>query len=31
MRELTVDFTRDSTPSGTTVSFRLPIADRPSG
>ena len=31
MREFTVDFTRDSTPLGTTVSFRLPIADRASG
>lgn len=28
MRGLTVDFTRDSTEAGTTVRFRLPMADR---
>jgi anti-sigma regulatory factor (Ser/Thr protein kinase) len=30
MRDLTIDFTRDSTPQGTTVRFRLPLADRAS-
>jgi PAS domain S-box-containing protein len=28
MRELTIDFSRDSTPTGTTVRFRLPVIDR---
>ena len=28
MRELTIDFSRESTPTGTTVRFRLPVADR---
>jgi PAS domain S-box-containing protein len=28
MRDLTIDFTRDSTPTGTTVRFRLPVVDR---
>ena len=28
MRDLTIDFSRDSTPTGTTVRFRLPVADR---
>jgi anti-sigma regulatory factor (Ser/Thr protein kinase) len=27
MRNLTLDFSRDSTPAGTTVRFRLPVAD----
>ncbi len=30
MRELTVDFSRESTPAGTTVRFRLPIGERSS-
>ncbi len=30
MRELTVGFSRESTSAGTTVRFRLPIAERPS-
>jgi hypothetical protein len=30
MRDLTIDFTRDSTSQGTTVRFRLPLADRAS-
>ena len=28
MRDLTIDFSRDSTPTGTTVRFRLPLAHR---
>ena len=28
MRDLTIDFSRDSTPTGTTVRFRLPVVDR---
>ena len=28
MRELTTDFSRESTPTGTTVRFRLPVIDR---
>ena len=28
MRELTIDFSRESTPTGTTVRFRLPVIDR---
>ena len=29
MRELTIDFSRESTPTGTTVRFRLPVIDCP--
>jgi PAS domain S-box-containing protein len=29
MRELTIDFSRESTPTGTTVRFRLPVIERP--
>jgi anti-sigma regulatory factor (Ser/Thr protein kinase) len=29
MRKLTLDFSRESTPTGTTVRFRLPMVDRP--